>query len=68
MISGELQGKWSFDASFDSGDETITKSFSSLALSVGWIVQMETSRRGGQLKQGLKIMQKKNPGGQVVEL
>lgn len=48
-------------ASYDTGHETITKSLGSIALCVGWIVQMEAARKAGSLKKGMQIIQKKNP-------
>ena len=64
-VAEEASGAMSFRATFKATDESVSRSFSSLVLCIGWIGQMEASLKAGQLRKGLSVMQKKLPGAQV---
>lgn len=59
---------FSFLGAFNAGDQTISKVFPSLTTCISWIQQMQASLEGGQLKKGLKVIEKKIPGATAPEM
>ena len=62
QIVADAKGSISYTGSFNTGDETISKTHVSLVLCAGWIGQMQASLESGKLRKGMKLMQKPTPG------
>ncbi len=55
-----------YSATFETGDEKISKDFASVALSVAWILQMEAACKNGKLQKHMRDLNKKTYDGSAV--